>query len=432
MNLKKNLIVLGVAVLLGLTGCGAQPQVNVEQAGMLTTAFTSSDKFAGIVVSENVVEVTRDEGKKIEELYVSVGDTVRINDKLFEYDSDALSLAVDKQELEMTKLEQQLKELTAKVKDLEKQIKTEKAKKAKEQDKNLLATLEMNLQSSNIELTEATYKKDTLKTEIDYNKDMMKNAVVRSPIKGTIRSIDESNPPYITIQQDGSYQVKGKLNELSLNSGIMEGVGVTILSRTDELTYWTGVVSMVDYNTPATDEQDEMYGNVSDGMTTSTSYPFYVDLDNTDGLLLGQHVYIQISAAALSDDLLRIPESYVMDVTLDETTFLTTGNVWGVDMTTLTLQKFPVTLGEYDPTYGTYVILEGITAEDYLADPADEGVKLGADTILRSQLEYMGLTEPTETTVPFDPTAQTGETGEVIPDSEPAPAEPATEPHPVG
>jgi hypothetical protein len=71
-----------------------------------------------------------------------------------------------------------------------------------------------------------------------------------------------------------------------------------------------------------------------------------------------------------------------------------------------------VTLGEYDPTYGTYVILEGITAESYLADPTDPGVKEGAAVYQRSELEYMGQTEPTESqpiegeTAPSDPVAE--------------------------
>ena len=99
MKMKKNLIALGAALILGLTGCGGQTQVNVEQAGMLTTAAVSSDKFAGVVVSENVVEITRDTDKQIQELYVAAGDTVRVNEKLFEYDSDTLSLTIDKQEL---------------------------------------------------------------------------------------------------------------------------------------------------------------------------------------------------------------------------------------------------------------------------------------------------------------------------------------------
>ena len=81
MKMKKTVIALGAALLL-LTGCGAKPQVNVEQASMLTTAATGSDKFAGVVVSEDVIEIERDAEQKIEELYVAVGDVVRINEQL--------------------------------------------------------------------------------------------------------------------------------------------------------------------------------------------------------------------------------------------------------------------------------------------------------------------------------------------------------------
>ena len=258
MKMKKTAIALGAALMLGLTGCGGQTQINVEQAGMLATAVTSSDKFAGVVVSENVIEIDRDTEKQIDELYVAAGDEVRVNEKLFEYDTDTLSLTVDKQELEMDKLEQQIKDLNTQIKDLEKQIKTEKAKKEKNQDKQLLATLDLQLRSVKADHTQATYDKTSLQAEITYNKNMLKNAVVRSPIKGTVRSINESGSPYITIQQAGAYQVKGVLNELSLNAGIMEGVGVTILSRTDATAYWTGVVSMVDYNNAASNEYDQI------------------------------------------------------------------------------------------------------------------------------------------------------------------------------
>ena len=69
MKMKKTVIALGAALILGLTGCGKQTQINVEQAGMLTIAATSSDKFAGVVVSENAVEITRDTEKQIDELF---------------------------------------------------------------------------------------------------------------------------------------------------------------------------------------------------------------------------------------------------------------------------------------------------------------------------------------------------------------------------
>ena len=411
MKMKKTVIALGAALILGLTGCGGQTQINVEQAGMLASAATGSDKFAGMVVSENVVEIERDTEKQIQELYVAAGDTVRVNEKLFEYDTDTLSLTIDKQQLELDKLTQQIKDLTTQKTSVEKQIKTEKAKKKKDQNADLLVSLDIQLRSVNADLTTANYEKKTKQAEMNYNKDMLKNAVVRSPIKGTVRSVNENGSPYITIQQAGAFQVKGMLGELSLGSGIMEGVSVTILSRTDPTASWTGMVSLVDYNNAGTEEQDNMFGG-GDAMSTSTSYPFYITLDSTEGLLLGQHVYIQISAAAVGDDLLRIPEHYVMDVLMDEETWLTTGTVWGVDPETNKLVKVPVTLGEYDPTYGTYVILEGITAESYLANPTDPGVKEGAEVYLRDELEYMGQTEPTESqpiegeTAPSDPVAE--------------------------
>ena len=429
MNMKKSIIALGAALLIGLSGCGKQTQINVEQAGMLTTAATSSDKFAGVVVSDNAVEIERDAEKRISELYVSVGDTVRVNEKLFEYDTDTLSLTIDKQQLEMDKLTRQITDLNTQVKNLEKQIKDldskikkEKDKKVKAEYENQRSTLDLQLRSVKADHTQATYDKQTLQAEITYNKNMLKNAVVRSPIKGTVRAINENGTPYITIQQAGAFQVKGTLNELSLNAGIMEGVGVTILSRVDPTQFWTGVVTLVDYNAGGSNEQDGMYGGMGDGMSTATSYPFYITLDNTDGLLLGQHVYIQISAAAIGDDLLRIPEGYVMDIVMDEETWLTTGTVWAVNMETGTLTKTTVTLGEYDPTYGTYVILEGITAESYLADPADAGVKEGAAVHMLGELEYMGQTEPVPTT---EPTGETGEIGEIV---EPVPPEIPAEP----
>ena len=412
MKMKKSVIALGAALLLMMTGCGEKTQVNVEQASMLTTAVTSSDKFAGVVVSENVVEIERDSEKQIAQLHVAAGDTVRVNEKLFEYDTDTLSLTVDKQQLEMDKLTQQIKDLTTQKTNLEKQIKELDTKIKKEKNATVKAeyesqrsTLNLTLRTVSADLTQANYDKKTLQAEITYNQNMLKNAVVRSPIKGTVRSINENGTPYITIQQAGAFQVKGSLNELSLNAGIMEGVAVTILSRTDPTAFWTGTVTLVDYNTTSENETDNMYG-YADPMATSTSYPFYITLDSTDGLLLGQHVYIQISAAAIGDELLRIPEGYIMDILTDEETWLTTGYVWGVNTETMTLTRLPVTLGEYDPTYGTYVILDGITPESFLADPADAGVREGAAVYLRSELEYAGQTEPTES-APSDPTGST-------------------------
>ena len=38
-----------------------------------------------------------------------------------------------------------------------------------------------------------------------------------------------------------------------------------------------------------------MASTSSDDQTTSTSYPFYVELDSSENLMLGLHVYIAVS-----------------------------------------------------------------------------------------------------------------------------------------
>ncbi len=393
MKIKHQLIALGSVLLLGLTGCAGESQIHAEQASLLAAAASSSEKFAGVVVSDSATEIVRDMDKTIAELYVAVGDEVRVNEKLFSYDTDTLSLDIDKQELELDKLTNQIKDLTTQVKNLEKQIKSEK-------DKEVKATLQLQLRSVNADKTQAEFDKKTLQAEITYNKTMLKNADVRSPIKGTVRKIDENGSPYIIIQKSGAYQVKGMLNELSLNAGIMEGTTVTILSRVDPEASWEGIVTTVDYNNATGNEYDNNFGMGSSDLSNSSSYPFYITLNDTRNLLLGQHVYIQVASGGVQDDLLRIPEEYIMDITMDEETYETLGSVWAVNPENSTLTKVSVTLGEYDTTYGTYVVLSGIVGEDYLANPANSACKEGAAVVLHSDLEYAGETLPPVTELP--------------------------------
>ena len=52
----------------------------------------------------------------------------------------------------------------------------------------------------------------------------------------------------------------------------------------------------VDQENAASDDSNNMYGMMStggDSQTNSSSYPFYVQLETSEGLMLGQHVYIE-------------------------------------------------------------------------------------------------------------------------------------------
>lgn len=388
MRNKLKFLALGLALVLGLSGCGSDNPVPVERVDTLTAAATAADRFAGVVVSDNSVKVAKETDKTIKELLVQVGDQVKRGEKLFSYDTDELQLNLDKQELDLDRLEAEIDDLEDQIDDVEKEIKSASGD-AKTQ-------LNIQLRQLEMKLTQSTYDKSTLKTEIDYTKKMLKNVTVKSPIAGTIRSIDEENAEeYIVIQEVGAYRIKGLLNEMNMSMGIMEGAAVQIISRLDPTRVWTGVVELVDYENAEKNSYDSMnYGVASDSMTSTSSYPFYVELDSTDGLLLGQHVYIQLASVAMDPSVVYIPENYLMDLFYDSETGQTTAAVWAVS-TEGKLEKRTIILGGYDSTTGSYEVLDGLDFTDYVADPSNPDCKEGAPISIQGQTGYVddsGLT----------------------------------------
>ena len=74
-------------------------------------------------------------------------------------------------------------------------------------------------------------------------------------------------------------------------SSLSEGMNVTVHSRVDSSKTWTGTISKVETNSPAGGNSNNLMGGQS--AETATKYHFYVNLVSSDGLLLGQHVYIE-------------------------------------------------------------------------------------------------------------------------------------------
>ena len=153
----------------------------------------------------------------------------------------------------------------------------------------------------------------------------------------------------------------------------MEGTRLEILSRTDDR-QWTGTVALVDYESPVQDNSNQIYyGVATDEMTTSSKYPFYVELDNTDGLLLGQHVYLRLEGQGEEKSGLSIGSAFICYEDTDGSPY-----VWAENRGKL--EKRPVTLGEYDMMNDTYPVESGLTGEDYIAFPDPELCQEGTPT----------------------------------------------------
>ena len=363
---------LAAAMLLTLTACSnSENAVYVQSVAALSGigGIAPGDRFAGMVVAENVTEIFKDEDKAVQTLHVKEGQDIEKDQKLFNYDTNQLQLDLDRKNLELEQLKATIENYKQQIIDLE-------AEKDRASSSDKLGYT-IQIQTTQLDLKEAELNLSAKQTEVEQAKALLENAEVVSPVTGRIQTINENgidnygNPlPYITIRQAGSFRIKGMLGELQ-RGALVEGSRVQILSRTDS-SVWNGTITLIDYENPSQGNENDMYyGMVTDEMTSSSKYPFYVELDSFDGLMLGQHVYIQpeVSEAAAG---LSISDAFIC--------YDDEGNpyVWAESRGKLT--KKIVVLGEYDMMMGTVQILEGLTEKDYIAFPDPELCVDGAPT----------------------------------------------------
>lgn len=400
---KGTIIALALTLVLALTACDTNAVVPAVQVRMVTRSGEAADHYAGVVVSENTVEVSRDLSRSIAELCVSAGDVVEEGQLLFRYDSDELNLMLDKQELDLDRLEAEIKSKKSQIAEVEKELKKATG--------DIKTQLNIQLRQLKTELTQAEYDEEDLKKEIEQTQKLLQNVEVKSPIDGTVRKIDSASDAYITIQQTGAFQIRGVLNELNVESGLKAGTKVVVVSRVDSSRTWTGTVTSVDFNNTQTNSYDAQYGN-TDVLSSSTSYPFYVSLDSTDGLLLGQHVYVRLAGVnEMAQSRILLPENYLMGVRYNEETMITSADVWCVNEEGK-LVKWEVVLGEFVMESGCYVILDGLGMGDYVADPSNPDCAEGVTADFRSDADFEQYDDlqSTQTTAPEETAAGTQST----------------------
>jgi len=371
--MKKVFLIVVLILSLVLSGCGSSGSgVYVQSVEVLSSmgGIAPGDHFLGLVISEHVTEIKKDSDKAVKELLVKEGDDVKEGQELFSYDTEELQLNLDKKNLELEQLKASIEAFKTQIKQLEQE------RAGVSGSERMRYTLE--IQSTQVDLKEAELKIKSHEQAVEDAAALLENSTVVSPIDGRVQNINETGmnnmgepAAYITIQQVGSYRVKGVLGELQ-RGGIMEGDRVTMVSRTDETETWSGTVTLVDYENPSQgSDMDRYYGMAADEMTAASKYPFYVELDSTDGLLLGQHLYIKLETEEGQPQGIPVGSAFVC-YEEDGSAY-----VWAENKGKL--EKRPVTLGEYNPMTDAQEILSGISLEDYIAFP-DEQCREGAAT----------------------------------------------------
>ena len=381
-------ILAGVLLLCLGTGCAKNSSdgetVTVEEVSSIVGAGSVglADWYAGKVVSGETADVKRDSTKAILDTYVEVGDMVQAGDILFAYDTEKMQLDLDKMLLEKEKLENSITNDNATIEELEKQ----KAK-AKEEEQ-LSYTLQIDEKKADIR--ENQYNIALSERDIAAMQAALENAEIASPIAGRIMSVEDpesaggsyygydtddssgNDVKYITVTDVTRLRVQGNINELNAGA-LTEGMAMTVRSRLDGTT-WTGTLSMIDWENPVGKDNDQNGGMVyvsgsgeDDGMTTATKYPFYVELTDTEGLILGQHVYIEPDTGEDEAEAPKGPmlPGYYLVMEDDGSAY-----VWAAGDKDK-LEKRAVTLGVYDENTDSYEIVDGLSEDDCIAFPAE-------------------------------------------------------------
>ena len=153
-------------------------------------------------------------------------------------------------------------------------------------------------------------------------------------------------------------------------------MSVIVRSRVDENQTWSGTISSID--TQAESNNNNMYSSSGE---SASSYAFYVDLASIDGLMLGQHVTIEMDyGQGTPKEGIWLSSGWITQQE-DGTAY-----VWAAKSGGARLEQRTVELGEYDSNMDEYQILSGLETSDYLAWP-DADCVAGAPTTTEIVLE---------------------------------------------
>ena len=391
--MKKKIIVLIVVALLVGGGCfvaykkglfrgGSKSVDNSAEVYVMTldeimgaNSSYSSDVFMGVVEGQETSSVTKSTERELDTIFVSEGDTVEAGTPLFSYKTDTLeaenvqygfdiegyNLSIQEYNDDITKKQKELDKITGD---------TDEDKDKKEALSNEIAGLNTDIQiaQNNIDQTNA---------KIEENNRKINNSVVKSSVSGVVTKIaDDTNPyttdgSFITILGASEMRIKGQINEQNVWA-INVDEPVTLRSRVDASQTWTGTITKIDTESKQ-ENTDSMYSYGGSSENSSTKYPFYITLDDSEGLMMGQHVYIELGKTDAPEmdfsDGTYIYEYYI-SYEEDGTPFL-----WVEDGNRLAKQT--IELGDYYEEQMVYAV-SGIDHDTKIAYPMDdykEGMK---------------------------------------------------------
>lgn len=390
--------ILVILLVLALLGGGAYYFYQRKAGGEEGSAYVQSvaeitgrgtvglyAQYNGIVEAKDVIEINPSGDMAVKECFVSAGSKVNAGDPLFRYDVDDLKLSHAQILIDITGIENNLRTYREQLESLNKRL-----EKAKEKDRY---EIELSIQTVELDIRKAEYDLGDKQRKAEEMQQLIDASVVCSPVAGTVRSVRDnsgSEDPfgysggsnaYISIIAGTAFCVKGTVNEQTIYT-LYVGMPVLIRSRVDDTVY-RGTIYRI--NTDSTDgSQGTAY---YDSGERASKYAFYVEPESIEGLLIGQHVLIDLNTDTSTSSALMLPAAFLTE---ENGRFF----VWAANANGRMEKRF-VTVGAYSEETESYEIQSGLTLKDRIAFPDDtvrEGM-LATETAFTDPSEN-GMTFP--------------------------------------
>lgn len=359
----------------------SEDKVYVEKVSRIMNQYAGvSNRYNGVVETQDSYEVNVDSSRTISEIKVEVGDEVEEGQTLVTYDTSDLTMKIEQAKLELEGIQNEIDNYNKQIDTLTKEM-----EKVDESERYDYTTQIQNIQNS---IAQKQFDMESKKLEISKEQKQVSSSSVVSKVAGVVKEINEkgvdsngNSAPFMTILQTGEYRIKGSIDEQNVWM-LSEGQEVVIRSRVDSTETWSGTIGKIDTESPQQGNDNGYYSTSSSGDTQSASkYPFYVDLDSVDGLILGQHVYIELDQGQEEvKEGLWLYGSYIVQD--EDPPYVWTANEKN------RLEKRYIELGEYDADMDEYEIVSGLTEDDYITWPM-AGLYEGVTTVTdEAEVDY--------------------------------------------
>lgn len=399
MKKKKIAVLIGIIVVIGVLGgtgyyfreelmeripffqtAQSSDKVYVEKLSKIMGQSTGvSNRYNGVVESQDSYEVNVDSSRTVQDTLVKVGDTVEEGQPLVIYDSSEIEMQVKQAKLDLESINNEIDNYNKQIEKLNEQY-------SKSEDEDDRYSYETEIETAQNSIEQSKFDLESKNLEIEKYQKQIDESTIVSKKAGVVKEINENGmdsngntAAFMTILQAGEYRVKGSIDEQNVWM-VSSGQSVVIRSRVDEAKTWEGKIAKVDTENTQKSNNDS-YASGSDETMSATKYPFYVELQSADGLLLGQHVYIEMDEGQEeTKEGIWLFSSYIVQ---DESG----AYVWVANEKNRLEKRF-VELGEFDADLDEYQIVSGLTEDDYFTWPMPglyEGVTTVTDS---SEVDY--------------------------------------------